>query len=56
MLSMVVRVSIDGFKTNDYFFGLVKVQAADAQTLYATITEYFTRYDINYKDNLIICS
>ena len=52
LLSIVVRVSLN-FKTNDFFFGLIKVVSADATTLHSTIVKAFTDADVNYKENLI---
>ena len=52
VLSIVVRTSIN-FKANDFFFSLVKVTAADAETIYQTIMKVFNDAGINVTENLI---
>lgn len=52
MLAIVVRLEKDN-RVNDFFFGLFKVTAADATTLYNVIVNAFNEAKINYKQNLI---
>lgn len=51
-LSIVVRIAIDG-KIRDLFFDLLKVELADAVTIYNRLVEMFEKSNINYKSNLI---
>ena len=52
ILSIVARVCID-FEAQDFLFALVKVTAADANTIYAAIVQKLNNSTINYKLNLI---
>ena len=52
ILSLVVRVCIN-FEVKDLFFGLIKVQSADASSIYNAIVGYFITHNVNYKNNMI---
>lgn len=52
LLSIVVRVSVN-FKINDFFWDLIEIEKADAETLYKTIVKSFSDRGIDIKNNLV---
>lgn len=51
-LALVARVAVDG-NIKDYFLALIPVQDATAATLFNSITEFFSKENIDYKTNMV---
>ncbi|XP_046802985.1 uncharacterized protein LOC124418983 [Lucilia cuprina] len=51
-LCLVVRLCIN-FEIRDFFYGLLTVEHADANSLYQLIVNHFNKNGVNYKKNMI---